>query len=569
MHPYLAVILTAVFVAGCFALGILRERRKNKIMFLRRIRRAYGNVPEKEYEAGEMEKISHYFRRKQGERFVIDDITWNDLDMDRVYMMVNQTLSSPGEDVLYAMMRMPVFNEEEFREREELVDFFASHEQEREKMQWYLAQVGKNRFGSLSDVLFALEDAPAVSVVPHLVMDGALLLALASMLFYPLQGGLLFMVLCIVSCIQYMNGKERATIEMYLSCFSSLMRILAAADRMETVDWPQVRGQMDRIREGKAAFAGVRRRMFLLTSKNDGMGDPAQALLDYVRMLFHVDILAYNSSLRAVKERTEQMMLLLDNMGELDAAISIASFRELLPLKCRPEFLPWDGGRAAVLAEDFYHPLIREPVANSLEASGGILITGSNASGKSTFLKNMALNSILAQTLGICTCSRYRAPFLKVMTSMALRDDLASGESYFIVEINSLKRILKECEKEEPLLCVIDEVLRGTNTIERIAASSRILKELSRSWVLPLAATHDIELSYILEDIYENYHFQEEVTDDTVVFPYLLKKGRASSRNAIRLLGILGYDPELVKEASRAAAEFENTGVWEKLRAED
>ena len=83
---------------------------------------------------------------------------------------------------------------------------------------------------------------------------------------------------------------------------------------------------------------------------------------------------------------------------------------------------------------------------------------GANGAGKSTFLKNIAINSILAQTVLTCTCSCYEAPFLKVMTSMALRDDLSGGESYFIVEIRSLKRILDESTKGEPLLCIIDEV---------------------------------------------------------------------------------------------------------------
>ena len=121
-----------------------------------------------------------------------------------------------------------------------------------------------------------------------------------------------------------------------------------------------------------------------------------------------------------------------------------------------------------------------------------VVIIGPSGSGKSTFLKNVAMNSILAQTLVTCTCSSYQAPFLKVMTSMALRDDIESGESYFIVEIKSLKRILEESKKREPLLCIIDEVLRGTNTVERIAASSRILNALRQKWVLPFAATHDI-----------------------------------------------------------------------------
>ena len=148
---------------------------------------------------------------------------------------------------------------------------------------------------------------------------------------------------------------------------------------------------------------------------------------------------------------------------------------------------------------------------------------------------------------------------------MALRDDISSGESYFIVEIRSLKRILDESRKKEPLLCVIDEVLRGTNTIERIAASSQILNALRGNWLLSFAATHDIELSYILDEIYTNYHFEEEVREHEVVFNYLLQPGRATTRNAIRLLDMLGYDPKLVKNAGNAAADFERTGVWTKI----
>ena len=149
---------------------------------------------------------------------------------------------------------------------------------------------------------------------------------------------------------------------------------------------------------------------------------------------------------------------------------------------------------------------------------------------------------------------------------MALRDDIGGGDSYFIVEIKSLKRILDESKKEEPLLCIIDEVLRGTNTIERIAASSRILSVLDKKWILPFAATHDIELSYILKDIYTNYHFEEEIEGNQVIFNYLLKKGMATTRNAIRLLDMLGYEKEVVKEASQAAADFERTGVWGKIK---
>lgn len=536
---------------------------------MKKIRRLYGKVPEREYETGDMEKISHYFRRKCGDQFVIDDITWNDLDMDRIYMLVNQTMSSPGEDILYAMMRTPLFSGKELQKRDELVEFFRTHEKEREQMQLLLSAIGKTRFGSLSDTILALETAPGVSTGLHWIMFLALILSLAVVLpLSPIHGFFLFLVLSVANVTIYYAGKDRKLVEAYLDCFSSLLRMLGTADKMETVDWPQVQEQMTHIREGKKSFHRLRKRAVFLTSKNEGSGDPLQILMDYVRMVFHVDILTYNSTLKEVKGKTDCIMLLLDSMGELDAAIAIASFREILPLQCKPQLREYHGEKAELFAEDLYHPLIAEAVANSIHAVGGTLLTGSNASGKSTFLKNIAINSILAQTLYTCTCAVYRAAYLKVMTSMALRDDLVSGESYFIVEIKSLKRILDEGKKKEPLLCIVDEVLRGTNTIERIAASSRILKELDKSWILAFAATHDIELSYILEGIYENYHFEEEILENNVVFNYLLQKGRATTRNAIKLLEVLGYDARVVKNAGEAAAEFERTGVWRSIKGE-
>ena len=156
----------------------------------------------------------------------------------------------------------------------------------------------------------------------------------------------------------------------------------------------------------------------------------------------------------------------------------------------------------------------------------------------------------------------WEGSYFKVLTSMALRDDLDSQESYFIVEIKSLKRILDEAGKGEAVLCFVDEVLRGTNTVERIAASSEILKSLNRPDVLCFAATHDIELTHILEEDYENYHFQEEVRDDDIVFNYQLFRGRATSRNAIRLLAIMGYQEEIIQNAEKRALEFMKTGEW-------
>lgn len=563
MHPYETVILVTLALLLIFLLWIQYENYKQRKRIRRKVQRIYGNVPEREYSPGDIENISHYFRRKENQGFYIDDITWNDLDMDKIYGQINQTVSSPGEDVLYDMIRRPLFDQREVNRREKLICFFAENKEKREEMQIMLSKVGKTWHGSLTDTILALENAPEVKTGIHFLMLGILLLNLFVLIpFYPVPGFLLLILLSTGNVIYYYAGNDRTRVAAFLDCFSSLLSMLDLAEKIEHVKWPEIQEQMEAVRQGKKALEGLKKRSFFLTSKNEASGDPAQLILDYFRMVFHMDILTYNKTLRIAKDKTKEIMLLIDNIGELDAVISIASFRELLPLWCRPKFTDPEQGHISMQAEDLYHPLIREAVANSIHADSAILVTGSNASGKSTFLKNVAINSILAQTVLTCPCYSYQAPFLKVMTSMALRDDLSGGESYFIVEIRSLKRILDESKKEEPMLCIIDEVLRGTNTIERIAASSQILSALNQNWVLPFAATHDIELSYILDAQYRNLHFEEEVCEHEVLFNYLLKEGRAVSRNAIKLLSMLEYDPKLVKEAGEAAADFERTGTW-------
>ena len=191
-------------------------------------------------------------------------------------------------------------------------------------------------------------------------------------------------------------------------------------------------------------------------------------------------------------------------------------------------------------------------------------MTGSNASGKSTFLKTVALGALMAQTLHMALAERYCAPLYRIYSSMSLRDDLESGESYYIVEIKSLKRIL-DARKEDsprPVLCFVDEVLRGTNTVERIAAATQILVSLTGEGIQCFAATHDIELTELLSGLYRNYHFEEEIRDGDILFNYTLREGRANSRNAIRLLEIMGYDQTIIQKAQRQAEDFLQKGIW-------
>ncbi len=178
----------------------------------------------------------------------------------------------------------------------------------------------------------------------------------------------------------------------------------------------------------------------------------------------------------------------------------------------------------------------------------------------------MALNSIFAQTIHTCLADQYSGSMFRVISSMSLRDDVQGGESYYMVEIRALKRIMDLVKEEgQPVLCFVDEVLRGTNTVERIAASTQILNKMSAQNCLCFAATHDIELTYLLEQIYENYHFSEEFEGNDIYFTYKIIHGRAQTRNAIKLLGIMGFSMEIIDVAEAMAGNFLETGIWQML----
>ena len=135
------------------------------------------------------------------------------------------------------------------------------------------------------------------------------------------------------------------------------------------------------------------------------------------------------------------------------------------------------------------------------------------------------------------------------------------------METKSLKRILDAAKEASPILCVVDEVLRGTNTVERIAASSQVLRAMAEAGLLCLAATHDIELCELLKDRFDLYHFEEQVGEDEMLFDYMIRSGKASSRNAINLLKLMGFDREIVERAHKSANRYLEIGEWKTPEA--
>lgn len=560
-HLSSIVFLLLFFLAA--AVLILMQNHFNRKRFSERIKNSWGKVPQKEYTHEELEHIAQFFRQREKGGFFIDDITWNDLDMNRIFILINQCCSPVGSEYLYDLLRKPVFEEKELQERQRLMTFFDSHPKERERLQILLAGIRKPGKVSVFEAVHVTQAVTLQGKRKQILYLGAFLLSLLFFILKPNPGVLVFLAVCLLNIGTYWGKKGE--IDAYLTSFGCVLQLLQTQKKLEKAGIPQLKAYEEQGRQYQKQLAVFQKGAFWVTDRSSTAGGGIGGLLlDYIRMMTHIDLIKFHDMMQQMQKHMVEIEGLISLFGYLDSMISIASFRKILPYYSLPQFLFEE--RVRMETEELYHPLISHPVANSISAKGGILITGSNASGKSTFLKSIAINAILAQTIYTCTASSYHAPYFKVMTSMALRDDLESGESYFLVEIRSLKRILDEAGREGNLLCIIDEVLRGTNTIERIAASSEILWSICRDHVLSFAATHDIELSYMLKNRYKNYHFEEEVGEEDVVFSYLLKEGRVTTRNAIRLLDMMKYDRELTRRAHHAVEHFEQKGVWENIR---
>lgn len=554
------VFYALIVVLGLVILSIMNENRLKKL-WIAQLKQNWGAVPEEEYTSEKFESLRTYYNYIKDDKLDVDDITWNDLDLDEIFMLINNTESSIGEEYLYALLRKPCFSEEELRERDRLMKFFDANEDNRIQLQMKLFSVGKMSGISFYDYVNRLDKQEPTKYIFNILMALGLILSIAIIFINPPVGGVLTLLFVVNNIYQYYM--QKAKIENYLIVFAYICRLLDSIDEIHKLEIPEIQRYTDQLKQDCAHFKSFRKGAYLVTPKK-ASGNLADSIMDYFRMLFHIDLIKYNTMLRFFKNNKDVLNRIFHNVGYLDSMVAAASFRRMLPYYCEPALEK--NRKPGINAADIYHPLISEPVVNSISEHSSVMITGSNASGKSTFIKTLAINAILAQTIYTATCRSYRGSFFMIYSSMALRDNIFSKESYYMVEIKSLKRILDRVNNEIPTLCFIDEVLRGTNTLERVAASSRILSYLAQKNTLVFAATHDIELTHILESYYSNYHFQERIEKDEIIFDYKLYQGKAISKNAIKLLDMLKFPKEITHAAENAAEGFLTKGEWDKIQ---
>ena len=233
---------------------------------------------------------------------------------------------------------------------------------------------------------------------------------------------------------------------------------------------------------------------------------------------------------------------------DLEALSALATHSYLHPDTTFPEIVSHDDG-PVLRARALGHPLLpdAERVHNdfSFNAPGDIaLITGSNMSGKSTFLRTLGVNLCLAYAGTAVHAEELRTVPLRLFTCIQVADSVTDGISYFYAEVRRLKALLAalNAEEEAPLLYLIDEIFRGTNNQERLIGSRAFIKALAKGGGVGVISTHDLELIGMADDVpgIHNFHFREEISDGRMVFDYRLRPGPCPTTNALKIMHMAG-----------------------------
>ena len=509
------------------------------------LKASYGGLFRKKYQFSidrdrkrDIERIRKYSCRFDDPAYGLDERTWDDLTMDAVYARIDTTMTNPGEEALYSLLRTPQMDREQLNARKTYIDYFQNHKEQKRDVQEMLYRAGRDDLDITGMLTGELKPNPlmrAVSIaLPLLMLASAVYLALALNIAGLLTVMALFFAAFIVHFGIDHEFHHQSDAALYLG---KLVNISDSLIPIMEKDFPDLAAEIRAIyRKCKPIGKGV-----WLLSRIEGI----DVLTDQINTLTLAKERKFFKMLGDIDRHKDDLLRLYRLLGELDAYIAVASYREEVPRWCAPEII---GDKGVMECEDIYHPLLSDPVSNSISIAGkGILITGSNMSGKSTFLRALAINALFAQTICTCLASRYRTGIYHIVTSMSIRDDVLAGKSYYLREAEAILRIIRASEQEIQCLAVIDEMFRGTNAVDRVHASIEVLCYLASHNALPLIATHDMQIVPRLTD-YEQYYFTEDISEEgDLTYDYRIRRGIAPSRNAIKILERLGYPGEIIR----------------------
>ncbi len=277
-----------------------------------------------------------------------------------------------------------------------------------------------------------------------------------------------------------------------------------------------------------------------------GLFDLRLSLLSFfVNGLFLSDLLCARAYLQWTKKHQPHIKNWFDTLGEIELLNSLSTFHYNHSDFVFPTAV---NDQLCITATAMGHPLMKEKTAVVNDVSIGEpaklhLITGSNMSGKSTFLRTLGLNTILAQIGAPVFAKTFLFTPIRLLTSFHHIDSLEESTSYFYAELKCLQEIIQSLPQPVPALVLLDEVMRGTNSKDKHDGTALLIKKLLHYNCLAMIATHDTELGVLADEfpaVIENYCFESDLKDDELSFDFTMRKGVAQTKNATYLMKKMG-----------------------------
>ncbi|MEW8957261.1 DNA mismatch repair protein MutS [Clostridium sp.] len=494
----------------------------------------------------DFKKIKEYFLKENinNNEFYIDDQTWSDLEMDKVFSSLDLTLSTAGEHKLYDILRRLSLSKDFLEERNNIIKEFQHNKNLFKEVRSVFATLGKQVQGNILDILYYKEKG---NFKGSLIMYNILsLMAIASMLSMVVIGYNGLLLLTIISSINMtVHYKINKKIQGKVLSIDYLSDVAKACKDISSIDNKCIKSYTEKLKDNIKLCDVV-----LKNSSTIGRLEGLDAIGDYLNALFLFQVRSYFKVMSNIEDKKSKLIELYSIIGEIDALSSVAYYRENLPYYSEPNLKE---NERLIRAKEALNPLILEGVANDITLGPkGIILTGSNMAGKSTYLRTVGINAILSQSIYTTLCKEYEGGIFRIMSSISISDNIEGGESYYLGEAKAVNRILKVIESHNDVLCFIDEIFKGTNPVERVKAAKEILIYIINKGALAMVATHDLELTVMTDGRYENYHFEEGMSEtEGLSFDYKLKVGVCKTRNAIKLLKYLNYPKEIIEGAER------------------
>lgn len=464
-------------------------------------------------------------------KYNMDEITASDLLTNDFKESFDQTITSCGESLFDYWIHSIKTKEQIKNIQNDMQKLSAIN---KNKITDYLKKyVGKQNTGNfIRDIWngFSISHWIIKNYYPLELLNYIFLISLS--ILFPAKIFLFAILFFMFNMIMYFfTNKHINHITSSVGYFFNLIHVINKIDK-KVKDFPTLSIEKPNVNKFKRI-----EKYYLFFKKGIGGPDSSDlisTLIDYWRIFLGMELFAFKRTEHRILANIEDVRKVYLYVGYIDLLFNNLNIMDEYET-CFSKIVDEE----KINFEELNHPLVENSISQTKNINSNFIITGLNMSGKTTFMKSLGLNQLLATSFGFAFAKKYECPVLDILSSICINDELLKGKSRYYAEAERLIEI-KEKIKEHKCLCLIDEILSGTNSDERIFGSTKILNDFANYNSILIAATHDIQIAQSLEGKYKPIYFDGEIEGDKIIFDYVIKDGIVSKRNGLLILKLLG-----------------------------